>query len=97
MSLAAALLKTQEPLSAMQELIDLSALVQPILILSLLMLAASNDWLHRLQYRHAIGVIVAAELVIATAVYSFGAPLLNNSSALARCLLFTLIVGCRCF
>ena len=92
MSLAAALLKTQEPLSAMQELIDLSALVQPILILSLLMLAASNDWLHRLQYRHAIGVIVAAELVIATAVYSFGAPLLNNSSALARCLLFTLIV-----
>ena len=40
MCLAAALLKTSQPLALMEELIDVSALVQPILILSLLVLAA---------------------------------------------------------
>ncbi len=92
MSLAAALLKTQEPLSAMQELIEVLARSADSDSQS-----AHAGSVERLAappaiWGRTIGVIVAAELVIATAVYSFGAPLLNNSSALARCLLFTLIV-----
>ena len=56
----------------MEELIDLSALVQPILILSLLVLAAANDWLHRLRYPYAIATLIAIELAVTTAVYFSG-------------------------
>src|SRR3972149_1858199 len=54
MSLAAALLKAEESRALMEELIDLSALVQPILLPRLLVLAAAHSWLHRLRYPYAI-------------------------------------------
>ena len=44
MSLVAAMLRTNEPRALMDALIDLSAVVQPILILSLLVLAAADGW-----------------------------------------------------
>ena len=92
MCLAAALLKTTEPLVLIEELIDLSAMVQPILLLSLLLLAAANDWLHRLSYRHAVGAVVAGEFIITTAVYYFGVHLFSGMSALERYWIFTLSI-----
>ncbi|MBI4192481.1 MAG: histidine kinase [Betaproteobacteria bacterium] len=92
MSLAAALLKTSEPLALMEELIDLSALVQPILILSLLVLAIANDWLHRLRYPYAIATLIAIELAVTTAVYYLGLNVFKGMGALERYWIFTLLV-----
>jgi two-component system sensor histidine kinase AlgZ len=90
--LAAALLKTTEPLVLMEELIDVSSLVQPVLMLSLLLLAAANNWLHRLRYWHAIAALIALELMITTAVYFFGLYLLGGTGALGRYWVFTLLI-----
>ncbi len=90
--LAAALLKTSEPLTLVEELIDVSSLVQPTLILSLLVLAAANDWLHRLRYWHAITALIALELALTTAVYFFGLYLLGTATLLARDWVFTLLI-----
>jgi two-component system sensor histidine kinase AlgZ len=92
MCLAAALLKTGEPLTLLEELIDLSSLVQPVLILSLLTLAAANDWLHRLRYWHAVGALLMLELMITTAVYYLGLHLFSGMGALERYWVFTVLV-----
>ena len=92
MCLAAALLKTSEPLALMEALIDLSGLVQPVLILSLLVLAVANNWLHGLRYWHAIVALVAIELAVTTAVYFLGQDLFKGMGALERYWLFTLLV-----
>ena len=92
MCLAAALLKASEPLALMDELIELSALVQPILILSLLVLAAANNWLHRLRYPYAIAALIAIELAVASAVYFFGLSVFTGVGALERYWIFTLLV-----
>ncbi|HEX3169109.1 MAG TPA: histidine kinase, partial [Burkholderiales bacterium] len=76
MCLAAALLKTTEPLVLMEELIDVSAIVQPILILSLLALAA----------------LIVLELAITAAVYGFGAHTLGTAGGLGRYVIFTLVI-----
>src|ERR1039457_6500939 len=91
MCLVAALLKTSEPLTLMEELIDLSALVQPILLLSLLMLAAANNRLHRMHYPYAIATLIAIELAVTTAVYFLGASVFKGI-ALERYWMFTLLV-----
>jgi two-component system sensor histidine kinase AlgZ len=92
MSLAAALLKTSEPLALMSELSDLSALVQPILILSLLTLAAANTWLHRLRYPYAIAVLITIVLAITTAVYFLGLGMFKDMGTLERYWILTLLV-----
>jgi two-component system, LytTR family, sensor histidine kinase AlgZ len=92
MCLAAALVKTTEPMALMEELIDVSSIVQPILILSLLALAATNNWLHRLRYWHAIAALVALELAVAAVVYGSGAFLLGASGSLLRYSVFTLVI-----
>jgi len=92
MCLAAALLKTNEALALMEELIDVSALVQPILILSLLALAAGNDVLHRLRYWHAIASVVVLELVLTTAIYYLGLHVFSGMGPVHRYWLFTLLV-----
>lgn len=90
--LAAALLKTTEPLVLMEELIDVSSQAQPILMLSLLVLAAANDWLHRLRYWHAISAVVVLELAITTVVYYLGLHLFSGMGALERYWIFTLLL-----
>jgi two-component system sensor histidine kinase AlgZ len=92
MCLAAALLKTSEPLTLLEELINLSSLVQPVLILSLLTLAAANNWLHRLRYRYAAAVLVALELTITTVVYYLGLNLFSDMGPLERYWIFTLLI-----
>jgi two-component system sensor histidine kinase AlgZ len=93
MCLAAALLKASEPLAWMEELLELSAPVQPILILSLLALAAANGWLHRLRYPYAIAALIAIELAVTSAVYFLGLSVFKNVGALERYWIFTLLVS----
>jgi len=92
MSLVAAMLATNDPRALMEALIDLSAVVQPILILSLLVLAAADGWLHRLRYWHAIAALIALEIAVATAVYFVGSAMFQGAHVLQRLWLFTLLV-----
>jgi two-component system sensor histidine kinase AlgZ len=92
MCLAAVLLKTGEPLALVEALVDLSAQVQPILILSLLVMAAGNNFLRRLSYWYAIAAVVAIELAIATMGYWLGENLYRSAGALERYWIFTLLV-----
>ena len=92
MCLAAALLKTTDPIMLMEELIHLSSVVQPILILSLLALAAANNGLHRLRYWHAIAAVVMLELTLALIVYGTGVYLLGSGGSLLRYCVFTLAI-----
>lgn len=92
MCLVAALLRTTEPLTLLEALIDLSALVQPILILSLLVLAAVNTWLHRLRYPYAIAMLIAIELAVTTAVYFSGLSVFTGMGTLDRFWIFTVLV-----
>ena len=92
MCLAAVLLKTTDALPLLEELIDVSSLVQPILILSLLTLAAFNDALHKMHYRYAVAALVAIELMITTAVYYLGLHLFSGMGALGRYWVFTVLI-----
>jgi two-component system, LytTR family, sensor histidine kinase AlgZ len=92
MCLAAALVKTTAPTVLMEELIDVSSIVQPILILSLLALAAANDVLHRLRYWQAIAALIVLELAVAAVVYGAGAYMLGATGSLLRYSVFTLVI-----
>ena len=90
---AVAFAKTTELPVLVNELIDISPVVQPILILSLLVLAAANDQLQRLRYPQAIAVLMTLELAIATAVYFFNAPFFSGMAVLWRYWVFTLLIA----
>ena len=92
MCLAAALLETGEPLALMEVLIDMSAQVQPVLLASLLALAAAGNWLRGLPYGIAIAALVALELAVATVMYYLGQQVFSASGTLERSWLFTLLV-----
>jgi two-component system sensor histidine kinase AlgZ len=66
---AAAIVKSPDLLSAWWQFIESSALVEPLLILSLLVLAALSNVLRRIPYWAAAMVVLAVELVLATALY----------------------------
>jgi len=82
---AAAIVKSPDLLSAWWQFIESSALVEPLLILSLLVLAALSNVLRRIPYWAAAMVVLAVELVLATALYLAGRILLGDEpSALER-------------
>jgi two-component system sensor histidine kinase AlgZ len=76
----------------MEVLIDVSSIVQPILILSLLALAAANNGLHRLRYWQAIAALIVLELAVAAVVYGSGVYLLGAAGSLLRYSVFTLLI-----
>ncbi len=92
MCLVAALLNADEPRAWLEELMALSALVQPILLASLLVLAAADPWLHRLRYPYAIAALIAIELAVTGVVYWFGLGAFRGTGALGRYWVFTLLV-----
>ncbi|MSQ58826.1 MAG: sensor histidine kinase [Betaproteobacteria bacterium] len=57
-------------------LLDGAALVQPVLIMSVLALFALGDWLHGMTYRTGLVIVAALELLIVTIVY----PILLEAS-----------------
>jgi len=90
---AAALLKVTEPRALWAEVVEVSALVQPLLILSLLALVAANDWLRRLPGQLGLLAVVALVLALTVLLYALGRPLLDaDPPPLARYLLLTLFV-----
>ena len=81
----AAIVKSPDLLTAWWQFIESSALVEPLLILSLLVLAALSNVLRRIPYWAAAMVVLAVELVLATALYLAGRILLGDEpSALER-------------
>ncbi len=92
MCLAAALVKAGEPLAMMEELVDISALVQPILILSLLLLALGNHWLRGLPYLYGLIAVFVLEAALTTAVYYAGQSLYRSMGPLERYWLFALLI-----
>jgi len=82
---AAAIVKSPNLLAAWWQFIESSALVEPLLILSLLVLAALSNVLRRIPYWAAAMAVLAVELVLATALYLAGRILLGDEpSALER-------------
>lgn len=93
MALAAAMLKSPTLSGMWGELLEISALVQPVLFVSLLSLVALNGLLQRLPYYLGILTVTAVELVLTVALYAAGRPLLDIQFASIEryCLLVFLV------
>jgi len=78
LTVIAAMLKSSSWSGFLQQWFAIAAVVQPIAILSVLLLGASNSWLHKLEYRAAVVLIVFAELAITLLVLRFGALILES-------------------
>jgi two-component system, LytTR family, sensor histidine kinase AlgZ len=78
---AAAILKSRDVLSAWREFIEICALVEPLLIFSLLALAVLSNVLRRLPYWLGLTAVLALELALTAALYYWGRPLLGGEFA----------------
>jgi two-component system sensor histidine kinase AlgZ len=78
LTVVAAMLKSSNWSSLLQQWVGIAAVVQPIAILSVLLLGAANSWLHKIEYRSAVVLIVLAELAITVLVLRFGALILET-------------------
>ncbi|MBA2351442.1 MAG: sensor histidine kinase [Burkholderiales bacterium] len=91
-SVIAAVLRTSGLRSAWQELIAISALVQPVLIASLVALGLANTWLRRLPYLPGALMVLGLELALTTLVYGLGRDLYGGGN-LIRNLFFALTIS----
>jgi two-component system, LytTR family, sensor histidine kinase AlgZ len=92
-AVAAAIVKSAAPNDFWVRLLDVSVVVQPLLMLSVLALVALNDLLKRLPYSLGAVVVTALELMLATLLYVYGRPLFASEwTSLERYWLLTLIV-----
>ena len=78
LTFVAAMLKSSNWSSLLQQWVGIGAVVQPIAILSVLLLGAANSWLHKIEYRSAVVLIVLGELAITLLVLRFGALILET-------------------
>src|SRR5262245_50510290 len=78
---AAAILKSQDALSAWRQFIEICALVEPLLIFSLVVLALLSNALRRLPYWLGIIAVLVLELALTAALYHEGRPLLGGEPA----------------
>ena len=75
------------------EVLEVSAVVQPVIMLSLVTLVLLNDVLRRAPYLWGASIVLALELVLVTALYVFGRPLFAmQADALEAYWLLTLLV-----
>ncbi len=81
LAFAAALVKSHDAGSLWQQVIRISALVEPLLILSLLVLAALSNVLRRLPYWLGATAVLALELALTTGLYVAGHGLLGPEPA----------------
>jgi two-component system sensor histidine kinase AlgZ len=92
-AMAAAIVKSASPNDFWVRLLDVSVVVQPLLMLSVLALVVLNDLLKRLPYSLGAVVVVALELMLATLLYIYGRPLFAAEwASLERYWLLTLVV-----
>lgn len=94
MGMLAAVLKATTFRSMWQELLGISVLMQPLLLLSLLMLCAGRTLLERISYSAGIVAIMALELTLTALVYLLSHDLLGTEQyfQLPRYLLFTFLI-----
>jgi two-component system sensor histidine kinase AlgZ len=90
---AAAAVRSSAPRVMWDQLLEVSVVVQPLLMVSVLALIALNGLLRRLPYFLGALVVIALELAITTVLYVFARPLLAVEwAALERYWLLTVIV-----
>jgi two-component system, LytTR family, sensor histidine kinase AlgZ len=80
-AVAAAIVKSPDARSAWAQFIEIGALVEPLLVLSLLVLALLSDALRRLPYWLGAVAVLALELALTTGLYFGGRPLLGEDAA----------------
>jgi two-component system sensor histidine kinase AlgZ len=78
LTVIAAMLKSSNWSGFMQQWTGIAAVVQPIAVFSVLLLGAANAWLHKLEYRAAVMLIVLVELAITVLVLRLGAMILET-------------------
>ena len=88
-AVAAAILKTSSLAQVWSALLDISAVVQPVLLASLLALAALSPFLRKLRYREAVLAIFALEAAVVVAV----ASVFGENIEVARVMLFALLLA----
>jgi len=93
MAIAAAALKSNSLGALWREVLEVSVVVQPALLLSLVVLVALNNVLKRAPYAVGAVTVVALELTLVSALYAFGRSLLAmESGSLGIYWLLTLMV-----
>ena len=83
-AVTAALVKASGLRALWQEFVEISAVVQPLLVLSLLVLAVLSDALRRLPYALGVCAVLALETGLTTALYYAGGTMLTESGQLER-------------
>jgi two-component system sensor histidine kinase AlgZ len=78
---AVAVSKSHDAGTLWQQIIRISAFVEPLLMLSLLLLAIASDWLRRVPYAVGALTVLVLQLALTTALYSVGQPLLGSDPA----------------
>lgn len=78
---AVAVVRSQDAGALWQQVIQVSALVEPLLILSLLALAALSGWLRRAPYWLGAAAVLALEIALTTGLYAVGQTLLGPEPA----------------
>lgn len=78
-SLLAAAVRTSSAALLWQELLSISAILQPILLLCLITLCASNRWLAKLSYQAGAISVTGLILFLTTALFSFYQRYLSNA------------------
>ncbi|HEX6005664.1 MAG TPA: histidine kinase, partial [Burkholderiales bacterium] len=78
-AIAAALLESKTPREFWPRLLDVSIVVQPLLMLSVLALVLANGFLKRLPYYLGAMAVLLLELALATALYAYGRPILPEA------------------
>jgi two-component system sensor histidine kinase AlgZ len=92
MTVVAAALKSSNWTDMLNQWLGISALVQPVAILSLLLLGLADRQLHELDYPLAVAVIVAVELgIVAVLVIAASAVFIPDTPGLARSWFFTAV------
>jgi len=94
MSVAAAMLKAADAAGFWRELIDIAAILQPILLASLILLYLAQPWLARLPYRLGIAATLAVAVALTLLTSLAGQRLFESGAAmLERHALFALLTG----
>lgn len=90
MTMAAAAVQSSNWATLVDHWFAISALAQPVLVVSLIVLALAAAWLRRVEYPVAIAVIVLLELLIASVIVSFTHSLFDSDAAdVLRAMVFT--------
>ena len=90
MAVAAAVLKAPDLETIVRQLLEISALFQPILLFSLLVLAAVSPMVQKVSYPSGILLVLALVGVVTLLVCVYGESLMNEASGLGRPMLLAI-------